>query len=145
MVIMSPVAGCPPTAGAVLRSTRARDGGLSPFHRADGCSSREHIGLNTVNPDHYEGWSGPLAACEFAAQKRKRIAPGGGLLLDCFLATGAPFGSRFWDWLTSEVSTKKSLRPNGFSRRVRVAVMVSLLVDVAFVSVSGFSQTAQSA
>ena len=26
-----------------------------------------HIGLNAVDPKHYGGWSGPLAACEFDA------------------------------------------------------------------------------
>lgn len=33
-----------------------------------------HIGLNSVDPEHYGGWSGPLAACEFDAQDMKRIA-----------------------------------------------------------------------
>lgn len=37
-----------------------------------------HIGLNTVDPDHYQGWSGPLAACEFDANDMERIATGRG-------------------------------------------------------------------
>ncbi len=27
-----------------------------------------HLGLNAVNPSHYAGWDGPLAACEFDAK-----------------------------------------------------------------------------
>ncbi len=33
-----------------------------------------HIGLNAVDPQHYAGWDGPLAACEFDAQDMQRIA-----------------------------------------------------------------------
>src|SRR3712207_3164630 len=33
-----------------------------------------HIGLNSVNPRHYAGWSGPLQACEFDARDMERIA-----------------------------------------------------------------------
>ena len=33
-----------------------------------------HIGLNTVDPKHYAGWSGPLAACEFDANDMEAIA-----------------------------------------------------------------------
>jgi metacaspase-1 len=33
-----------------------------------------HIGLNNVSPKHYEGWSGPLAACEFDANDMEAIA-----------------------------------------------------------------------
>ena len=33
-----------------------------------------HIGLNSVNPKHYDGWSGPLAACEFDAKDMAAIA-----------------------------------------------------------------------
>ena len=33
-----------------------------------------HIGLNAVNPRHYMGWSGPLAACEYDARDMARIA-----------------------------------------------------------------------
>jgi hypothetical protein len=27
-----------------------------------------HIGLNRVDPDHYDGWDGALTACEFDAE-----------------------------------------------------------------------------
>lgn len=33
-----------------------------------------HLGLNTVDPAHYSGWSGPLAACEFDAKDMNAIA-----------------------------------------------------------------------
>ena len=33
-----------------------------------------HIGLNAVDPKHYAGWSGPLAACEFDANDMAAIA-----------------------------------------------------------------------
>ena len=33
-----------------------------------------HIGLNSVSPAAYDGWSGPLAACEFDANDMSAIA-----------------------------------------------------------------------
>lgn len=33
-----------------------------------------HVGLNEVSAAHYEGWSGPLAACEFDAKDMAAIA-----------------------------------------------------------------------
>jgi metacaspase-1 len=33
-----------------------------------------HIGLNSVDPDHYDGWSGNLVACEFDANDMEAIA-----------------------------------------------------------------------
>ena len=33
-----------------------------------------HIGLNRVDPTHYNGWSGDLAGCEFDAQDMQRVA-----------------------------------------------------------------------
>jgi hypothetical protein len=38
-----------------------------------------HIGLNAVNPKHYGGWSGPLAACEFDANDMEAIAKAQGM------------------------------------------------------------------
>lgn len=35
-----------------------------------------NIGLNLVDPKHYAGWSGPLAACEFDANDMAAIAKG---------------------------------------------------------------------
>lgn len=33
-----------------------------------------HIGVNAVDPVHYSGWSGELAACEFDAESMLEIA-----------------------------------------------------------------------
>jgi hypothetical protein len=33
-----------------------------------------HIGLNSVDPAHYSGWSGPLTACEFDANDMRALA-----------------------------------------------------------------------
>lgn len=33
-----------------------------------------HIGLNSVDPKHYQGWNGQLAACEFDANDMQKIA-----------------------------------------------------------------------
>jgi hypothetical protein len=38
-----------------------------------------HIGLNAVDPKHYEGWSGELAACEFDANDMTAIAKSRGM------------------------------------------------------------------
>ena len=38
-----------------------------------------HIGLNSVDPGHYAGWSGPLAACEFDANDMAAIAASKGM------------------------------------------------------------------
>ena len=38
-----------------------------------------HIGLNGVDPAAYEGWDGPLAACEFDAKDMAAIARGKGM------------------------------------------------------------------
>ena len=38
-----------------------------------------HIGLNAVDPKHYGGWSGPLAACEFDANDMATIAASRGM------------------------------------------------------------------
>jgi metacaspase-1 len=33
-----------------------------------------HIGLNTIDPDHYNGWDGKLNACEFDANAMEKLA-----------------------------------------------------------------------
>ena len=38
-----------------------------------------HIGLNAVNPAAYEGWAGPLAACEFDANDMAALAKSKGM------------------------------------------------------------------
>jgi metacaspase-1 len=37
-----------------------------------------HIGLNTVDPAHYDGWDGALTACEFDANDMQKLAEGRG-------------------------------------------------------------------
>jgi hypothetical protein len=41
---------------------------------ADGKGYSIHIGVNTMDPDHYDGWSGPLNACEADAEDMEKIA-----------------------------------------------------------------------
>jgi metacaspase-1 len=48
-----------------------------------------HIGLNTVDPQHYGGWSGPLAACEFDANDMAAIARARGIDAPKLLLTRA--------------------------------------------------------
>jgi hypothetical protein len=66
-------------AAALLRRSRATLAGADAAH----ATSREdlmpngvslHIGVNRVDPAHYNGWSGDLAGCEFDAQDMQRIA-----------------------------------------------------------------------
>ena len=38
-----------------------------------------HLGLNSVNPAHYGGWDGPLAACEFDANDMAALAKSRGM------------------------------------------------------------------
>ena len=48
-----------------------------------------HIGLNAVDPRHYEGWSGELMACEFDAQDMAAIAREVGIKPTTLLLTKA--------------------------------------------------------
>lgn len=47
-------------------------GGIFTLAKRKGYSL--HIGLNSVNPSHYGGWSGPLKACEADANDMQKIA-----------------------------------------------------------------------
>ena len=38
-----------------------------------------HIGLNSVDPAAYDGWSGDLTACEFDANDMKKICQAAGM------------------------------------------------------------------
>jgi hypothetical protein len=44
-----------------------------------------HIGLNHVDPDHYEGWDGALSACEADARDMKAIAVANGFAVSGML------------------------------------------------------------
>jgi metacaspase-1 len=48
-----------------------------------------HIGLNTVAPAHYGGWSGPLDACEFDANDMGAIARSRGMRAKVLLTKAA--------------------------------------------------------
>lgn len=48
-----------------------------------------HVGLNRVNPAHYEGWDGPLAACENDARDMGAIAKSRGMAATILLTHGA--------------------------------------------------------
>lgn len=48
-----------------------------------------HIGLNLVDPKHYGGWSGPLAACEYDARDMAAIAKAGGMAVSQLLTKAA--------------------------------------------------------
>ncbi|MES2958690.1 MAG: caspase family protein [Pseudomonadota bacterium] len=48
-----------------------------------------HIGLNLVDPKHYGGWSGPLAACEFDARDMLAIAKTRGMTPSVLLTKAA--------------------------------------------------------
>jgi len=47
------------------------------------------IGLNSVNPAHYDGWSGPLTACEADAESMREIAKAQGITVTTFLTKRA--------------------------------------------------------
>jgi len=48
-----------------------------------------HIGLNSVDPRHYAGWSGDLLACEFDAKDMAAIAQAAGMTSTLLLTTEA--------------------------------------------------------
>ncbi len=60
------------TARSSARSTKSKPGKKRAAAKRNAMSL--HIGLNRVNPDHYEGWAGPLAACEFDANDMRDVA-----------------------------------------------------------------------
>lgn len=48
-----------------------------------------HIGLNSVGAAHYQGWTGPLAACEFDAKDMAALAKGRGIVPTVLLTKSA--------------------------------------------------------
>ncbi len=65
--------------------------GSSSFQRRKGMPKgvSVHIGVNTVDPAHYGGWSGPLAACEADAQDMQALAKSRGYATSTMLLTAA--------------------------------------------------------
>ena len=76
-----------------------------------------HIGLNSVNPKHYAGWSGDLVACEFDAEDMAALATSQGMKPTVLL-------------------TKKATRANVLNA-VRAAAKTLRDGDLFFVSYSG--------
>ena len=52
-----------------------------------------HVGLNSVDPNHYAGWSGPLVACEKDARDMKGIADHRGFASSLLLTAAAMRGA----------------------------------------------------
>lgn len=52
-----------------------------------------HIGLNRVDPRHYEGWDGALTACEFDARDMRDIARSRGFRPTLLLTRRATYGN----------------------------------------------------
>lgn len=48
-----------------------------------------HVGLNTVDPSHYDGWDGALSACEFDANDMQSIAESRGFETNILLTKNA--------------------------------------------------------
>lgn len=48
-----------------------------------------HIGLNSLDPGHYDGWSGPLVACEADAAAMRSICVSQGFQADTLLTAAA--------------------------------------------------------
>ena len=76
-----------------------------------------HIGLNSVNPKHYAGWSGDLMACEFDAEDMAALAKVQGIKPTVLL-------------------TRKATRGNVL-KAVRAAAKLLTSGDLFFVSYSG--------
>jgi hypothetical protein len=66
-----------------------------------------HIGLNAVSAEHYGGWSGELAACEFDAKDMAAIAKTRGMKSTVLLSKQAT-RARVLDAMRSAASTLKS-------------------------------------
>ena len=67
-----------------------------------------HIGLNRVNPQHYDNWDGPLQACEFDAKDMRRLVRRAGINDNTVLLTGDATRTRVVDWLADASSASQS-------------------------------------
>ena len=66
-----------------------------------------HIGLNAVDPHHYDGWSGPLNACEADAYDMAAIASSRGMAAKTLLTAAATRDATI-DAIRSSATTLKS-------------------------------------
>ncbi len=67
-----------------------------------------HIGLNTVNPDQYEGWDGRLAACEADAKDMEALAKARGFKTRALLLTKAATANAVVAAITNAAKALKS-------------------------------------
>jgi hypothetical protein len=66
-----------PVCGAKIRASAALVEGASGIEDRRGAVPRGesvHVGLNSVDPTHYQGWDGKLVACEFDANDMADLA-----------------------------------------------------------------------
>ena len=63
-----------PTAAAVIRAKRRAKRPTPPEAAAAAKGISLHVGLNSVDPQQYEGWDGTLTACEFDANDMAALA-----------------------------------------------------------------------
>lgn len=69
-----------------------------------------HLGLNSVDPNHYQGWSGPLNACEFDAEDMAQIAKTNGFTSKLLLTKDATRSAL----ITSLADAAKQLKSGDF-------------------------------
>lgn len=67
-----------------------------------------HIGLNRVDPVHYQGWSGPLRACEADAQAMATLARAEGISPQAVLLTADATYDRIMRELRTAAATLQS-------------------------------------
>lgn len=67
-----------------------------------------HVGLNEVDPAHYQGWNGKLVACEFDANDMEKLAGGRGFETHKLLTKKATANA-----LTKELEEASSKLDNG--------------------------------
>lgn len=67
-----------------------------------------HIGLNRVDPDHYEGWDGQLAACEADAKDMAALAKAQGFASQSLILTKAGTADAVAAAISNAAKTLKS-------------------------------------
>ena len=67
-----------------------------------------HIGINRVDPDHYEGWDGQLTACEADAKDMVALAKKQGFKSSTLLLTKAATAEAVSNAILGAAKTLKS-------------------------------------
>lgn len=99
------------------RKTAGRKGARPSQKRQPSRGVSIHVGLNSVDPKHYAGWSGDLLACEFDAKDMAALA-------------------RAQNIMPTVLLTEKATRANVF-KAVRAAAKTLGSGDLLFLSYSG--------